>query len=912
MTQEDTSTPHALPAERCLALFGSRFEGLSATDACRRLREAGPNQLPRAKRPGVIKIFLRQFLNPLIYILLIAGVASILLGDAQDALFIFGVLVLNGGIGTVQERSAERSADALRELVKARSTVIRDGEEQDVDAEDLVVGDVVVIESGTKVPADLRLLSGDELQIDESLLTGESLPVDKVAEHVLSQDAVLGDRINMAFAGTWVARGRARGLVVATGLATAVGAIAASMQTAVAARPPLLQRMDQFTRRIAIAIGAVVLLLSGVSLVQGASLQSVFFLAVALAVAAIPEGLPVALTVALSIAVRRMSRRHVIVRRLAAVETLGSCTFIASDKTGTLTVNELTVRQVALPGEATWRVTGQGLGPEGGVLAPEDADAGVPASARLLRLAKAVASCNDGTLVQQEQGNWTSHGDAVDVALLVFAHKLGVTRASCEAEAPRVAALPFEAARQCAATMHDAGGKRVLMVKGAGEKVLAMCDRMATSAGDVPIDRAALQAEAERIATSGHRVLAVATLVQPASGAQGAGLPALVPEMLHGLSFLGFVGQIDPLRPEAAAAVSACRRAGIEVAMVTGDHALTAKAIAVELGIVASDAPVVTGPALREAAARGAEAFAALIRGARVFARVEPRQKLEIVRALIAQGHFVAVTGDGANDAPALKSAHIGVAMGKRGTDVAREAAALVLTDDNFASIVAGVEEGRIAYANVRKVVFLLLSTATANLVLFCLAVAAGLPLPLLPVQLLWLNLVTNGIQDVGLAFEQSEGGELLRPPRAPQEPVIDRLMIERTVLSCLVIGGVSFGLYVWLLARGVPLAEVRNVLLLLIVLFSNIQAGNSRSETRSLLRHSPLKNPVLFVGTMVAQLVHVGAMYTPGLREVLAIAPVSFRTWLTLVGLALSLFVAMEAHKAWLTRRGAHSALAT
>jgi magnesium-transporting ATPase (P-type) len=395
------------------------------------------------------------------------------------------------------------------------------------------------------------------------------------------------------------------------------------------------------------------------------------------------------------------------------------------------------------------------------------------------------------------------------------------------------------------------------------------------------------------LAAAGYRVLAVAD-----GPAAGEGLDSLAPEGLRGLVFLGLVGMIDPLRPEARAAIHACRGAGIEVAMVTGDHPLTAFAIASELGLAQHLGEVVTGSALEEAAAAGGEAFDALVRGGRVFARVDPQQKLEIVKSLIRLGHFVAVTGDGANDAPALRAAHIGVAMGKRGTDVARETADLILTDDNFASIVAGVDEGRVAYANVRKVIFLLVSTGAAELVLFIIASAAGSPLPLFPAQLLWLNLVTNGIQDVALAFEPGEGGELKRPPRAPTEAVFDRLMIERTLVTALVVGGISFVAFHWMLSNGWDVQGARNGVLLLLVFFENIQAGNARSETQPILRLSPLRNPFLFVGTVVAQLVHIGAMYTPGLRDVLGVSPVTARQWAASFALALVLFVAMEAHK--------------
>jgi magnesium-transporting ATPase (P-type) len=880
--------PHAREAAEVLSALGTGPEGLSHEEAAGRLERHGRNALPQPEPPSLLATFLRQFASPLIYVLFAAAAVSVAMGDLTDAGFILAVLVVNATIGTLQEHQAQRSALALRSLVAAVAHVVREGEEREIDAEEVVPGDVVVVASGAKVPADLRLLSGS-LEVDESLLTGESMPVGKRPDAVLAEDVPVGDRENMAFAATIAARGRARGAVVATGQATEGGQIAAAATAAETVRAPLLQRMDRFTKKVAVATLVAVAALGVVSFVRGMALADVFLHSVALAVAAIPEGLPVALTVALAIAVRRMAKRRVIARRLAAVEALGSCTYVASDKTGTLTLNELTVQRVLLPGEEPREVTGSGKRPEGEVRGP-----GGAADARIERLARAAALCNDANLVE-EDGEWASHGDSVDVALLVFAQKAGVSKAVLEEEFRRIAEIPFEAERQHAATLHEGPEGPVLSVKGAAERVVPMCDRMATARGDATADRAAVEEAANALAAAGYRVIAVAT-------GEGRALPdgSVDPEALSGLVLLGFVGMIDPLRPGARAAVDACREAGIEVAMVTGDHPVTAAAIARDLGLGEEEEQVVTGPMLSKAATESQAAFDDLVARSHVFARVEPRQKLDLVRSLIRRGHFVAVTGDGANDAPALRAAHIGVAMGKSGTDIARETAELVVTDDDFASIVAGVEEGRVAYGNVRKVVFLLASTGVAELAVFIFCAAWGLPLPLFPAQILWLNLVTNGIQDVALAFEPGEGDELRRPPRPPSEPIFDRLMVERTFLSALLMGGLGFLFFRWMLESGAPVDEARNQLLLLMVLFENVQTGNSRSEHRSLFRLNPLRNPILLVGTAAAQGIHIAAMHTPGLRDVLRVGPVSFGSWLTLLGIALTLFVVVEAHK-WL-----------
>jgi magnesium-transporting ATPase (P-type) len=886
--------PHALSiADVCRALATSPA-GLTSTEVRARRDRFGRNELPESKAPGPLRVLLRQFSNPLVYILFVAAAISAAMRDWSDAAFILAVLSINAIIGCVQEFSAEKSARALQALSITKAYVVRDGEDHEVDATELVPGDAVLLEAGNKVPADVRLVGHSGIEVDESLLTGESLTSTKTPAPVHATATPVGDRANMAFAATLVTRGRAQGIVVATGTSTQIGRIASSLVASDTAKPPLLVRMERFTSRIAMGVTVAVVVLGAVSVARGSSVPDVFLLAVALAVSAIPEGLPVALTVALSIGARRMARRKVIARRLVAVEALGSCTFIASDKTGTLTMNELTARRIVLPTGGEGEVTGHGVTPEGEVRVA-DADL-----ALVERLAIAAVLCNDGFLGQRDDA-WVHHGDAVDVALLAMAAKLGIGRAAVESASPRIFQIPFEPEHRFAATFHRVGEALHVSVKGANERVLAMCTRMAARDADVSIERAALEERADRLGSAGFRVLAFAAGEIEAAGREASDI---APHELNGLVFLGFVAMIDPLRPEAKAAVVACQRAGIQVAMVTGDHPVTALAISRELGLADRSEQVVTGPVLARLASQGLPAMDAVVREARVFARVDPTQKLQIVQSLIRLGHFVAVTGDGANDAPALRAAHIGVAMGERGTDVARESAELILTDDNFASIAAGIEEGRIAYGNVRKVIFLLVSSGAAEVLLFVMTIAAGLPAPLWPVQLLWLNLVTNGIQDVALAFEPAEGGELERPPRAPREPIFDRLMVERIVVTALVISVVGFFVYRWMLLQGWSVAMAQNGLLLLLVLFENVQAGNSRSETASLFTSSPLRNRVLLGGTIVAQLVHIAAMYTPGLRDVLHIQPISLDQWLVLLCLACMLFVVAELHKLIIRRR--------
>ncbi|CCQ90264.1 Cation-transporting ATPase [Nitrospina gracilis 3/211] len=883
---------HALDVDRAFQRFRSSPKGIVPEDAAARLQEYGRNVLPAKPPPTVLEIFLRQFLNPLIYVLLVAAMISILLGVYTDALFIGAVLLINAIIGTVQEYGAEKSALALKKMSASKALVERDNEVFEVDAENLVPGDVVLLESGRKVPADLRLIHTYSFEIDESLLTGESLPIGKDHDVVLAANTPLADRKNMAFTGSMVTRGRGRGLVVATGYKTELGKIAGSLATGVSARPPLLIRMEAFTKNIAVALLLITLMMATYLLLKGQGWFDVLMFSVALAVSAIPEGLPVALTVALAIASRRMAKRNVIVRKLPAVESLGSCNFVATDKTGTLTVNQMTVKLIVLPGLSPFPVEGSGLVPEGAVGSAEGLEPALQ-SKLLAPLVSAGALCNDAELLHKN-GAWGGYGDAVDLALLVLAYKSGINPNSLQDQYELVREIPFEPENQYAATLHKSPEEGLISVKGAYEKILPMCATMITLEGECPVDVPAVVEQAEHLAEAGYRVLALA-------GKSGPDTDAPLIDQMQGLTFLGLVGMIDPLRPEAADAVAACRKAGIDVAMVTGDHPKTALAIARELGLAGTMEDVVSGVKLKEA--RNPEEKTALIQKARVFARVEPQQKLEIVRHLLDLGRFVAVTGDGANDAPALKAANVGIAMGKSGTDVAKETSDLILTDDRFASIVAGIEEGRIAYANVRKVVYLLVATGAAEILMFSLSLVFNTPLPLTPVQILWLNLVTNGIQDVGLAFEPGEGDELSRAPRKPDEPVFDRLMLERVGLSAAVMGAFAFLHFYYMHRAGVDIESNRNLTLLLMVLFENIMVANCKSETRSAFSINPMNNPILLFGTLGAQGIHILTMYTPGIQEVLGVKPVFLNQWIFLLAIAMSILVVMEIYKGIRTR---------
>jgi len=864
----------------------SAASGLTSEEAAERLSHYGPNRLPVPPLPGIPSIFLRQFLSPFIYILLLAALVSYGLGQMANAVFIMAVLILNAVIGTVQEYSAQQTAAALRNMVRGEAHVIRDGMAQRIDIEALVPGDRILLSSGDKVPADMRLDHSHNLNIDESMLTGESMAVTKNAHAEVADDASLSERHNQCFAGSIVTHGRAEGVVTATALNTEIGKIAHAVTDSESAEAPLIIRIRRFTYQLAMAIGVAILLLVGLMLVRGGyGTEGMLMMAIGLAVSTIPEGLPAALTVALAIGMRRMANHHVIIRRLVAVEALGSCTFICSDKTGTLTVNELTIRHIVQPDGSDYKVTGEGVAPGGEIIGDN--------TRRLQRL------CTTGLLANESHldyagGEWVSDGDIVDVAFLVLAKKLGLSLSTIREQRSRLELIPYESERAFSGSLNQGESAPVLHVKGSPEKLLSMCTYMHVGDEDVPIDTNRIESQFEQLAAQGYRVIALAERTARHDDAM---------EQLDEMTFLGMVAMIDPVRPEAREAVQRCRAGGIEVAMLTGDHPTTARAIATEIGICSADDQVVTGSMIRDAEKAGRESLDAIIRDSRVFARIEPAQKESIVDSLMRNGHFVAVTGDGVNDAPAMRHANVGVAMGKRGTDVAKETADLIITDDNFSSIVDGIEQGRIVYNNIRKVISLLTATGFSALMLFYMTVIAGLSMPLIAVQLLWLNLVANGLQDVALAFEPKEGGELAARPRRPDEPVFEKHIIQHVLVIGSAMGILAFATYAYLIHTGSTVVEARNLTLMLMVLFGNIHALSARSETRSLFSIRFLANPFLILAVPVAQLVHIGAMYTPGLSDVLQLQPISLLQWLVLAAVSLLLLGVEEWHKWWLRR---------
>lgn len=874
---------HSFAVTELFEHLQSSRQGLTQTEAANRLAQYGPNVLPQKKSVTLVEIVLRQFMSPLIYVLLFAAVIALILSEYVDAGFIAVVLLFNAAMGAYQEWRAETNANALQQMIRIRVRLRRDNADEEAEAETLVPGDVVLLESGNKVPADIRLIKSTQLNVEEALLTGESLPVAKTSQPLEPSELPLGDRANMVFAGTTVLTGRATGVVVATGMHTEIGRIAASLQYLEPTKAPLVERMEAFTQKISVVTLITCLFIGVVGYWQGMSLTQVLFLAVAVAVSAIPEGLPIAMTVALSIGTRRMAKRNVIIRKLTAVEGLGSCTFIATDKTGTLTVDGQTVRQLVLPDARTLTVTGEGYNGIGQILDPAGQPA--PVQGSLGELLEAVTVCNESKLEHRADG-WHYQGDAVDVALMALSYKAGLSPGDLLQSVERVQQIPFESERKYAAVYYRRAGSLRIAVKGALETLLPALQTE---------DADALVTRHDALAANGFRVLVVA----------GGPVDTIDETTLPPLQLLGLLALIDPLRPEAKAAVQTCQEAGVTVAMVTGDHPATALYIARELGLAEHKEQLITGAELAEAARQDSFTdFVETVNSRRVFARVSPQQKQQIVETLQESGHFVAVTGDGVNDAPALKTAHIGIAMGY-GTDVAKETASMIITDNNFASIVAGIEEGRNTYSNLRKIIYLAISTGAAEIMLVALALIFSQPIPFLPVQLLWLNLVTNGIQDVALAFEAGEPGPMQQSPRKPSEGVFNPLMIRQNLLAGGVMTLLTFGLWYHLLNNlGRSEFEARNLILLLMVLLQNFHVFNCRSETRSAFGIPLRNNYVLVLGVLALQALHIGVMHIPFMQELLKIAPVSLNDWAKLVPTAAIVLVVMELFK-WWQRRG-------
>jgi magnesium-transporting ATPase (P-type) len=889
---------HALSVvETLAALRADAAQGFSAAQVVRGLERFGPNALPEPKQLSRIAVFLRQFKSPLIYLLFAAAGVALALGHRSDAVVIFVVVTLNAVIGAFQEGRAERSLQALRKLVRNRARVIRNGGQCVVDASEIVPGDLLVLDAGDAVAADARLVEGAALQVAEAALTGESLPVAKDTGPVPA-DTPLADRHSLVFAGTHVTGGRARAIVVATGLRTEIGRIATLAKAAKQPRTPLERRVAQFGRALIFVAVPLFVLIVGIGLAQGIAFEEILMVGISQLVGVIPEGLPVAMTIALAVGVQRMARRKASVRRLSAVETLGSTTIICSDKTGTLTRNEMTVTDIHLPDARSFTVTGVGYAPEGRIL-EQERELDSPRDAALRELLEAIVLCNDAQLhgPREIEPRWKPIGDPTEVALITLALKGGLEPSQVRERAPRRAELPFDPAAKLMATQHqDARGPRVI-VKGAPEVVLALCHAVRRGAADEVLDesaRRALSRVADAMGERALRVLAVGCI-------EGAELDAGGFDSLCGrVSLLGLLGQIDPPRLEVKQALDRCREAGIKPVVVTGDHKATSLAIARTLGIARDGDVALDGRELEQLS--DAE-LAARIDSISVFARVHPAQKLRIVGAYQSRKHVVAMTGDGVNDAPALVKADVGVAMGITGTDVAKEAAKIVITDDNFASIVAAVEEGRVVYRNIKKAVLLLFSTSAAEVTVLFLGILLGYPPPFAAVQILWNNLVIEGLVTVNLVMEAPEGDEMKHKPIPPDEPLVDRALLMRMALMTPAIVILTFGWFVLRTAARVPEVQVRTETFTLLAVCDWFAVLNCRSEWRSGLMWSLFRNRWLVGGLVLGNLLQIAVVYFRPLGTLFHTVPLDLEIVIAL-GAVGSLVLWSEELRKWIVRK--------
>lgn len=892
---------HHMPVEEVVFLLETDQEtGLDEFEVRHRQQRFGPNVISGKKGRGPLLRFLLQFHQPLIYILLAAGVITGVLGEWVDSGVIFGVVLVNAGIGFLQESKALQAIAALARTIVAEATVVRAGLRRRVSSTELVPGDLVFIQSGDRVPADMRLIEVRELQIDESVLTGESLPVKK-KKGIYERETVLGDRRNMAYASTLVTSGQGTGVVIAIGNATEVGRISELIAAAPDLETPLTKKIGHFSHILLYAILALAVATVLVGLLRGQPPLDMFMAAVALAVGAIPEGLPAALSITLAIGVSRMARRRAVIRRLPAVETLGSTTVICSDKTGTLTENQMTVQEIFAGGES-FELTGSGYDPSGEILRrgepfnPNESEA-------LVECLRAGLLCNDSLLMEKE-GGWEIQGDPTEAALIVSAAKAGLWSSGEGEKFQRVDVIPFESERQYMATLHKESKEGILIsyIKGAAEVILARCTEALGADGSiVPMDREGLISEVEKMASRGLRVLAFAKKVIP---------PEWIPfdhgDVASSLCLLGLQGMIDPPRPEAIAAVKACHSAGILVKMITGDHAKTATAIAARIGLLdstnslTSQDVALTGKTLAKISD---QELTEIAEKTHVFARVDPEQKLRLVEALQVRGHIVAMTGDGVNDAPALKQANIGIAMGITGTEVTKEAADMILTDDNFATIEAAVEEGRGVFDNLTKFIVWTLPTNLGEGLIILIAILAGVTLPILPVQILWINMVTAVLLGLTLAFEPKEPGIMQRPPRDPKTPILTAYLIWRIVLVGGLLTAAGFGLFEWEMRRGSSEAEARTIAVNVFVFGEIFYLLNCRSLTKSMFELGLFSNPWLFGGVFLMVVLQLFYTYMPAMNWMFHAAPIPPKAWIYIILSGAVIYVVIGFEK-WVRRR--------
>ncbi len=854
-------------------------KGLLEQEALSRLEKYGKNELPKAKQKNIIHIFFSQLLNPLVMILIVTGIISILAHEYMDAIFILFVILTDAILGTFQEWKAEKSATSLQNMIKIESKVIRNNQIIPIPSEELVIGDMLHLESGDKIGADIRFTHTANLMIDEAFLTGESIATVKCSDEIVNEVPIT-EQENMGFAGSTVLSGRGTGIVIATGKNTELGKIAHNVNNSDSSKTPLVIRMERFTKQISILIMMIALIITFILYIKGMAPREIFFTVVALSISAIPEGLPVSLTIALSVASSRMAKKNVIVRKLNAVEGLGSCTVIATDKTGTLTLNEQTAKMIVFPSGKTHTISGIGYNGNGSI---------VDNNEEVKNIVTMGILNNEASLFLEEH-DWKFRGDSIDVALFALGYKANIN-VQVKEQLSIIGEIPYESEKKYSAVFYLDKNDVHITMKGSIETILPFCKNMVVDGKTEKLNYNKIMKQNEELASSGYRVIAFAEGIK--NNFQGK--ENYDENDIPKLTFLGLIGFIDPIRSEVPNAIKACKKAGVKVVMVTGDHPLTAAAIGKELGLGAS---ITTGEELQKYLDQGEFSSDKFIQNINIFSRVTPNQKLAIVESFKRQGEFVAVTGDGVNDAPAMKAANIGIAMGS-GTDVAKETGSLIIADDNFNSIVSGIEEGRYAYDNIRKVIYMLLSCGISEVLFFILSLILGLPIPLLAIQLLWLNLVTDGIQDVALAFEKGDENVMLKKPRKASESVFNKIMVEEILLSGIIIGGTVFGFWYYLInIAHIDTVSARSYILLIMVFMQNIHVFNCRSELTSVFKLSIKNNPLIVFGILSTLLLQLIVTETPFLNSVLKTMPLDLYHIIFAFLLTIPLLVIMELFK--------------
>ena len=823
----------------------SSEKGLTSKEACKRLEENGKNILPRKKRPSIMELYLKEFSSPIELILLLTVIISFVVGEVIDAVVILFIILVDTIMGTYQENKALKSADALNNMLKSKSIVLRDGKECNIDSEDIVRGDVILFDSGDRINADARIIDASNLQIDEAILTGESVGVFK-DKSVLEDNTILAERKNMLYAGSSVITGRSKAVVVATGIDTEIGKIFKQVEDTEQEKSPLTIRMEKFTKQISIIIVIIAILSSIVLFINGYEFKGIFLSVVALAISAMPEGLPLALTMALTIASNKMSKKNVIVKDLNSVEALGSCTVIATDKTGTLTANEQTARKIVLNNGEVIEVTGTGYNDDGEILINNEKD--IAAVTKIINL----CALNNEAYFAIGNNEYKYYGDSIDIAFLALKAKFNTSLNYQEEKL-----ISYESEKQYSAVFYKDNGRLKCTVKGSLEKVMSFSDK-----------KNKYLKQNEMLSNEGYRVIAVCDGYVSGDNEDD----------IKNLDFLGMVAFIDPVREEVKKSIEECQSAGIKVIMITGDHPKTALSIAKELKIAITDDEVVTGSELEEVYKKGDKYFDNYIKNKKVFSRVTPTDKLNIVASLKRRGEYVAVTGDGVNDAPAIKTANIGVAMGS-GTDVAIDTADIILLDDNFTSIVEGVKEGRIAYANIRKIVLFLLSCGLAEVLFYLFSVCLGYELPLLAIQLLWLNIVTDGLQDMALSFEVGSKDIMKVPPRDTKESLFNKNLMLEVLMFGLTISFMIFTVWKYLMDNNINLLVARSIIMLIMVFIQNIHVLNCRSEKNSIFTTPITSNPFVLMTIIGSIALQIIVIKIPILAKFLKVTNLSLKT---------------------------------